>query len=645
MVTAGVERRLLAILAADVVGYSHLMEVDEPGTIARLKEVRAEITDPLVSHHGGRIVKLMGDGAIVIFESIVDAVACAIAVQRNMAKRNAALPEIQRIIFRIGVNLGDIALVDGDVYGHGVNVAARLEQLCAPGGVTLSGTAVNHIRGKLDLWLDYLGEHRVKNIDRPVPAYRVRLDGVPLKRIWRYRALTQKAVALAAVIFVILVLGIGGWWFWPTQEGAHGRSSIAVLPFENLGSDEQSARLADGITEDVITDLARFWNLEVIARNSTMVYKGKPVDVRQVGRDLNVSYVLEGSVQRRADNIRITAQLIDAPSGAHLWSDRWDRPVEDTFVVQTEVAERVAGSLGSINSGDAISAEETRRIKRRAPASLTAYDNYLLAVEAKGQFTKEAIFAGIDFANKAIALDPDFARAYAVRARLDYNTSHYGVDYETAMQMMERDARRAVELDPSDPEARAALAWYLNIRGRLAEFEVEVRAALRENPENVSVLIIAAAGLAWSGHPEEGAALTDKVLRIDPRASSGTLNTIKDAYFFTRRYDDAVAVISRIPEDARGRGSRVLLTASYALLGRQAELARAKADLLAHYPSISAELLLNEGWAFARPQEENLLLDGFRAANLPVCGANADLATIPKARRLPECVRPTATAN
>src|SRR3954452_23220110 len=346
MAAPGIKRRLSAILAADVVGYSRLMEHDEAGTFARLKAVRKEVVEPVLARHGGRFVDLEGDGASVEFQSVAAAVEAAVEIQRAMPAQDPELPEAERIRYRVGINLGDV-IVDGDtIYGDGVNVAARIESLCEPGGVWLSRSVYNQVRGKLDLAFAPSGLHQVKNISEAVETFRVALDGVtpasprPALGTRLKRRLPHAAAALATAVF----LG-GVWHFWPA-EPPPGKPAVAVLPFDNYGGDEATGRLADGITEDVITDLARFRELDVIARNSTEVYQGKPVDVRQVGKALGVRYVLEGSIQRQADRLRVTAQLIDATSDAHLWSDRWDRPAGDVFSVQTEVAEKVASSLG-----------------------------------------------------------------------------------------------------------------------------------------------------------------------------------------------------------------------------------------------------------------------------------------------------------
>jgi TolB-like protein/class 3 adenylate cyclase len=335
--TARVERRLAAILAADVVGYSALMERDEAGTVARLKAIRKELVEPVLERYGGRFVDLKGDGAIVEFGSVAAAVEAAVEIQRAMAEREAGVPEEERVRYRIGINLGDVVVDGPDIYGDGVNVAARIESLCEPGGVWLAARVHEQVRGKIDLAFESAGRHKVKNISVPVDTWRVRLDGVPVARRTTRPAFRPgwRAVAAAAVILGLAGAG-GGWWFWPRAAVA-SKPAIAVLPFNDYGGDDATARLASGITEDIVTDLARFHDLDVIARNSTEVYKGKPVDVRQVGRELNVAYVLEGSIQREGGRIRTTAQLVDGRSAAHVWSDRWDRPAEDIFTVQSEI--------------------------------------------------------------------------------------------------------------------------------------------------------------------------------------------------------------------------------------------------------------------------------------------------------------------
>jgi TolB-like protein/class 3 adenylate cyclase len=541
MATGRVERRLSAILAADVVGYSRLMERDEAGTFARLKELRKALVEPVLAQHGGRFVDLKGDGAIVEFQSAVEAVEAAVEIQRAMQAQDAELPEAERIRYRIGINLGDVIVDGGTIYGDGVNVAARIEALCEPGGVWLSRSVYNQVRGKLDLAFASSGLHQVKNISEAVETFRVALDGTapprrppaaaterPIPRVRRFLPLAAIAAILA------LVMAAGAWGLWPTRAVA-GRPGIAVLPFTNYGGDEATGRLADGITEDIITDLAHFRDLDVIARNSTEGYKGRPMDVRQVGNDLRVAYVLEGSIQRQGDRIRVTAQLIDARTDAHVWADRWDRPAGDLFAVQTEVAEKVAVALGGDLTMGQITRAELLRAKRKTPSSLTAYEYFLLGEESKASYTK--FDQGIDYLTKAIALDPTLARAYSIRGWLYYFTMWYGADATAMIANMVRDEEKAVELDPQDAASVAALGFARNMERRWGEAEGLLRTAVDMGPGNAHVLAIAATGFAYLGKAAEAAGFADRALRLDPRMTPGNLNGLKDAYYMARRYE------------------------------------------------------------------------------------------------------------
>jgi TolB-like protein/class 3 adenylate cyclase len=353
------ERRLAAILAADVVGYSRLMEADEADTLAALKGHRKELIDPEIAAHSGRMVKLMGDGALVEFSSVVDALACAVAIQKAMRERNQGAPEDRRIDFRIGVHLGDIIVEGEDLYGDGVNVAARLEGLAEPGGVCISQQTYDHIGTKLDLGYEDLGEQQVKNIARSVRAYRVVLDGAaPRQALTAKRRGPSALQVLGSAGVIALIgagLGLGLWRPWapdiepvPVERMAFPlpeKPSIAVLPFDNLGGDPEQDYFTDGITEDLITDLSKVSGLFVIARHSSFAYKGKGVDVRDIAQDLGVRYVLEGSVRRAGDQVRINAQLIDATTGGHLWAERYDGALTDVFALQDQVTRQIVAAL------------------------------------------------------------------------------------------------------------------------------------------------------------------------------------------------------------------------------------------------------------------------------------------------------------
>jgi TolB-like protein/class 3 adenylate cyclase len=375
-----VERRLAAVLAADVAGYSRLMGADEEGTLARLKAVRNDLVDPTIARHRGRIVKTTGDGILVEFASAVDAVTCAVAIQEKMAERSPGSTE-PRITFRIGINVGDVIIDGDDIFGDGVNVAARVENECEPGGVYISGNAFEQIRGKTKFLFDDLGVNTLKNIERPVRLYTVR----------------AATTANAAVVLSDTSKPL------PLPD----KPSIAVLPFQNMSGDPEQEYFADGMVEEIITALSRNKQLFVIARNSSFTFKGRAVDIKQVARDLGVRYVLEGSVRKSGNRIRITGQLIDAASGAHLWADRYDGALEDVFELQDQVAASVVGAIAP-----SVTEAEMERAKRKPTTSLDAYDYYLRALAAHWQFTKEGTDQAIGLYEQAVALDPQYAPAY-----------------------------------------------------------------------------------------------------------------------------------------------------------------------------------------------------------------------------------------
>ena len=379
-----IERKLAAILAADVVGYSRLMGADEEGTLERLKAHRRELVDPEITRHRGRVVKTTGDGILIEFASVVDAVRCAIEVQRGMVARNSDVPDEKRIEFRAGINLGDIIIDGDDIHGDGVNIAARLEGIAEPGGIFISESSYQQVRDKLAIEFEDMGEQQLKNIARPVRVYRVPIGGIEPKE--------RPVLALP------------------------DKPSIAVLPFQNLSADPEQEYFADGMVEDIITALSRFKSLFVIARNSSFTYKGKTVDIKQVGRDLGVRYVLEGSVRKAGGRVRITGQLIDCETGAHLWADRFDGSPEDIFDLQDQVTEKVAGVLVP-----KVEQAEIARAKRKASSNLDAYDCYLRGLAFSQPVTREGDNEALSLFYRAIELDPDFAVAYGRAAWIYIN--------------------------------------------------------------------------------------------------------------------------------------------------------------------------------------------------------------------------------
>ncbi|NLS06563.1 adenylate/guanylate cyclase domain-containing protein [Rhizobium sp. P32RR-XVIII] len=625
------DRKLLAILAADMVGYSKAMEADEAGTIKRLKAIRADLINPAISQRHGTVIKLMGDGALVAFDSVVDAVACAAEFQNTVATRNAGVPEAERIVFRVGINLGDVVLVDGDVYGDGVNVAARLEQLAEPGGVMVSGTAYDHLQGKLDWPLDFAGEQQVKNISRPVRMYRLRLDGKRARRPL-LRMMPRWAKTAAAAIVALALAGGGVWWFLQ-PEPLSGKPSVAVLPFNNYGGDEASGRLADGLTEDIITDLARFPEFEVVARNSTEVYKGKPVDARQVASALHVGFVLEGSIQQQRGRVRITAQLIDAKTGHHLWSENWDRPVEDVFAVQTEIAEQVTNRLGG---GVGLIQEAGRAAaKRKRPENLNAYDYYLLGSENIEKLTKADAEEAVTFLNRAVELEPGLARAWVELYHAHDLLGVFGVDPESNRKAAADVAERAVQLDPSDAEAHAVFGMSLANKGDMGRAKAELDTALRLAPGSSEILTFYSGFAARFGEPERGAQMVDQVMRLDPNYPMWTSNFFSPAYFMAGRYEDAVKMLDRMTPNNYQKWNWVIRSSSLAALGRTDEANASVVETLKRHPDLTVESMINESGLSA--MERSRFIETMPLAGFPACAKPETLANLAKPVRLPEC--------
>jgi TolB-like protein/class 3 adenylate cyclase len=659
----GVERRLAAILAADVVGYSRLMEADEVGTHARLKALRKEFIEPRIAEHHGRIVKLTGDGALVEFPSVVEAVLCAVDVQRIITEHDSEMPSDQRLEFRVGVNLGDVIIEDDDIYGDGVNVAARLQTLADPGGVCVSRTVYNHVRNKVALAFEPMGEHKVKNIAEPITVYRV-VPGPggaakrrPLGLASPLRGRRPAAVAAAVVLVLAAGAVAGGYAFWWSSatpavgapEGAGGgvaqakpalplpdKPSIAVLPFENLSGDPKQERLAGGLTEDVITDLSRFRELFVIARNSTEVYKGKPVDVRHVARELGVQYVLEGSLQIDGDQVRITAQLIDGTTGNHVWAERYDRPLDDVFVVQDEVTKKIAGTLAPSMSG-VLTRAGRDSARRKPPESLQAYENYLLGIEHKHRFTPEDNQKALELLSKAIELDPGLARAYVGLALAHGVAIENGwtTSYPNTLDAMLKALRQALALDPSDGQAHLTLALYHMYVGGFEQGLAETEKALSLNPNDADVLVIAAAIVPWFGRSELASQLADRAVRINPTYPDWYKLNLLLAYYFAGQYDKAIAATQSNLSPASY--DYVYRPLAYAQTGRKAEAQAASTELFQRYPEHSAERFLSDTGPFARDVELNLFLDGHRKAGLPLCATEAQLAKYPDMKRLEQC--------
>jgi TolB-like protein/class 3 adenylate cyclase/tetratricopeptide (TPR) repeat protein len=482
----GTQRKLAAIVSADVVGYSRLMGRDEAGTLAALRAHRAELLDPLIAKHGGRIVKTMGDGLLLEFPSVVDATRCVIEIQRGMAERNEDVDEDRCLIFRIGVNLGDIVIEGDDILGDGVNIAARLQQIAEPGGLSISGRVYEDVRDRLDVDFNNIGEQSLKNIARPVPAWHWTPAEFPAARKTASNAPLQLP----------------------------DRPSIVILPFDNMSGDPEQEYFSDGITEDITTALSRISDLFVIARNSAFSYKNRSIDVRQVGTELGVRYILEGSVRKAGSRMRITGQLIDAEMGTHLWADKFDSAIEDVFELQDLVTAAVAGAIGP-----SVTQAEIKRASLKPTDNLKAYDFFLKALGVSELYTRDGIERAIQFARQATKMDPQYAQAYAYIARWLQMRRIYGWTDNEAEEIDEgiRLSYLAVQLQPNDPTVLSQAAF------ALAHLNVDLETAipwfdraLALNPNSAMAYGRGAVVRNFAGEYETAADHADHAMRLSP---------------------------------------------------------------------------------------------------------------------------------
>lgn len=548
-----IERKLAAILAADVAGYSRLMGSDEEGTLRLLKSHLNELVEPHIAAHRGRIVKRTGDGLLVDFSSAVEAVRCAVAIQAGMVDRNRTTTEDSRIEFRIGINLGDVIIEGGDIYGDGVNIAARLEGLAEPGGIFVSRAVRDSIRDKLGLVLEDLGEKPVKNIARPVRVFRIgrgRGDG---------------PVA--------------------SPPSVPDRPSIAVLPFTNMSGDSEQEYFSDGISEDLITDLSKVSALFVIARNSSFTYKGKTVKVQEIGRELGVRFVLEGSIRKVGNRVRITAQLVDALSGGHLWADRFDRDVTDIFATQDEVVRRIVHALAV-----KLTRREAQQLRRGGTRNIEAYECWLRARQLLGRGTRDAIAQARTMHRRALEIDPAFAAPYGGLAFADISdyVNGWADDPERVLRQAEGWARRAIELEEQQPVGHVALGNVLVWQRRHDEALVELNRVIDLDRNYAQGHALLAMALMYSGRAAESLEPFATAMRLDPLHPNIVLHLLAQAHFSLG--EDEVAanyLIERIARNPNTDASRMLLASCYGHLGRVDEARAAWAALLEVNPGFS----------------------------------------------------------
>ena len=573
------ERRLAAILAADIAGYSALMGADEARTVRDLKGHQAVVL-PMVAEFSGRIIDTAGDGILAEFASVVNAVKCALSIQEMMAERNAAVEPARRMQFRVGINIGDVVYDDVRIYGDGINVAARLESIAEPGGICISAKVFEEVNGRIELACEDIGEQQLKNIARPVRAYRVRVNGSSLS----------------------------------TAPALSDKPSIAVLPFQNMSGDAEQEFFADGITEDLITDLSKVSGLFVIARNSSFVYKGRPAKVQEIGRDLGVRFVLEGSVRKAANRVRVTAQLIDGHTGGHLWAERFDRDLTDIFATQDEVVQKIVGALAiTLTPG------EERRLRGRGTVNVEAYETWLRARELLTQGTREAVAQARALYRRAIELDPGFAMPHAglaLASVTDY-VSGWAPDAAQALNDAERWARRALEISDQEPVSHMALAgvllWRRDYEGALAE----CRRMIALDPNFAKGYSTAGMVMLYAGQPEKAIEKIGTSMRLDPHYSPMVLHFLAQAYFGLAQYDTAVQhLLARIARTPGTDSSRMLLASCYGHLGRVEEARLTWAEMLKVNPEFSlaqrARVL-----PYKDSREFQRIVDGLAKAGLP----------------------------
>jgi TolB-like protein/class 3 adenylate cyclase len=630
-------RRLTAILAADVVGYWGKIEADESSPPAALKDVRATTIDPLLAENSGRIVKMMGDGFIAEFGSVVDVVTFAVAMQKSVPERQQGTASEKRLVYRIGINLGDVVVEGDDLLGDGVNVAARLEQICKPGGILISGTAYDQLQGKLGLPLDFTGEQQVKNINRSVRTYAVRLDGSAPR--WR-RALprhVKRARPAIAGALAALVVVAGSWWYLH-RAALSSVPSIAVMPFEVAGGDAATDRLARGIANDISIDFSRLHNVDVIGSSTTEAYGSKGADVRRIARDLNVRYVLIGAIQREGDKIRVSALLQDGGTGASLWSNRWDRPSGDIFAVQNEVADGVISTLGSRGLLTSLAAAAARR---KGPSDLEAYDLFALGMAAFNKGGEAGLAESIKFFDPAIAKDPQFAFPYVKKGWASFfHTLLTGGDVEEAGKEFERLSRKAIELDPYDAEGHISLGNKLVWWGDFAQGGAEVEKGLELNPSSADIMALSAAVMPQLGKPEQGAALCDKAYRLNSAPPIWYGGNCDSSYFFTKRYREAAEATKQYEVWIGPHKVEVALvfrTAAQIEAGAADDAAATIAEWKQRFPEVPVEAYLSFVTAFSRPQEPEQLVASLRKAGAPMCVPGEKLADAPQLQHLRIC--------
>ena len=625
MAEEGFKRKLTTIFSADVVGYSRLMEDNEEATIQTLNTYRNSMST-LIEQHNGRVVDMTGDNLMAEFSSVVDAVKCAVETQKEVSERTADLPENRRMLFRIGVNLGDIVEEGERIYGDGVNIAARLEGLAEGGGICISGTAYDQLKNKLELGYEFLGEHSVKNIAAPVRVYKILMEPEAVGKIIGEKRKTKRwmAVAVAAVILI----GLAGWYLYFEQSkrvepasvkqmvySLPDKPSIAVLPFTNLSSEKEQEYLCDGLAEGIIDGLAKSDRLFVIARNSSFTYKGKPTKIKQVAEDLGVRYVLEGSIQKAGDRVRITAQLIDALSGHHLFSERYDRQLKDILTLQDEITMKVLTAVQvklTVGEGAIFSAKGTK--------NLDAYLKVLQAREYKGRtMNKERVEKAIQLCEEAIALDPEYVYAYSTLSTAYFDLVVLGAS-DSPIESLRRAVelgKKAVDLDESNPYAHACLAFPYMYLKKFDQAISEAEKSISLAPNYALGYFALGAVLVTVGRHKEAILALQKCLRLSPvPVHSRVLGALAMSYREVGQYEESIATYKKELQIAGPDHlmAHLGMAFTYVMMGRENEARAQGAEVMRIDPEFSLE-----HWIKSIPYDQfkkNQIADGLRKAGL-----------------------------
>ena len=577
------QRRLAAILSADVVGYSRLMGADEAGTLDAMKAHRRELWIPTIERFGGRVVGGAGDSIMVEFSSAVAALESAIAIQRGMAERNADLPDVRRMLLRIGINIGEVIVDGDDIYGDGVNVAARLQENAEPGGIAFSGNIHEQIEGKLDGTFTDDGLHEVKNIARPV-------------QIWRWVPADGVAPATETV---------------DAPLSLPDKPSIVVLPFDDMSGDGGDPYFADGVTEDIITELSRFSSLFVIGRKSSFTYKGRAVKAQEICRDLGVRYIVEGSVRRAGERVRVTVQLIDGATGSQVWADRYDRELGDIFDLQDELAKTIVATL----PGRLRLAEENR-IRRKPPRQMAAYDYVLSGRIHHHRVTSKDNAEALRMLETAIQLDPDFAEAYAWKACTLGQALEFGFRDDRAAAEKEAFAAigKALSLDQNDVECHRLLCEVHMESRRLDQAQTHSERALQMNPNDPRIVAQRGELLTWLGRPEEGVEWIEKAVRIDPFGAPGRAHLLGRALYSARRYAEAIDAFKKIVSPSYMHLAEI--AACHARIGDQVGATELATAALRLNPDFTVDQYMRTR-TYQEPADAAHLAEGLRAAGLP----------------------------